>query len=280
MPPSLIQSLPARSHPREPSASPPTSAPRPTRRAYWSTIILPTAGTFLVLAAAVTWTAYGNRYAPRVGSAVVFAIGALITLLISTLVFHAFRGQARRDAQDLSHLRALEKLNEIAIAISSRIDSPPDVLKQLAAAARELLAMDRSGVALLDSATHSLKVVATAGDIPRDAPIKFPLAQLPLCSRLLDSGEQVLVEDVAKLPTELNAEVVDTFHATAMILIPLSVGERKLGLLALSSSRPRHFSPGDRRLARLLGSQAAVILGNSELYARMGDALRTQQRLF
>ncbi len=253
---------------------------RGARGLSWHTILLPTAGTFLMLMAAAVWTAFGQASIGAVGSGWVFAVGVVIAGLVSTLVFHAFRGQALRDAADVGHLRALEELNEIAIAISSRIDSPPDVLRQLAAAARELLGMDRSGVALLDSATQSLKVVAFSGDVPRDPPIKFALSRLPLCSRLLASGQSLLVEDVSREALDVNPEVLLAFRVVAMILIPLSVGDRKLGLLALSSSKPRRFTAGERRLAKLLGSQAAVILGNSELYARMADAMRNQQRLF
>lgn len=277
--------------PRDPSGLSPVLRRRPRTSAaraddlrperYWQTVLLPTLGTFLILTAAVVWNAYDETLESHLGRGWVLTIGLAISALVSTLVFHAFRGQARRDATDRNHLRALEKLNEIAIAISSRIDSPPDVLKQLASAARELLAMDRSGVVLLDSVTLTLKVVAFSGDIPPNVPTKFSLSRLPLCRRLLDKGESLLVEDVSRDElADVNRDVLATFLVDSMIVIPLHIGDRKLGLLTLSSSRPRQFTAGDRRLANLLGSQAAVILANSELYARMAESLRTQQRLF
>jgi len=55
----------------------------------------------------------------------------------------------------------------------------------------------------------------------------------------------------------------------------LRVENRSIGLLAFSDSRPRRFTDTQRHLARLLGSQAAVIVANSRLYEQSLRDART-----
>src|SRR5205085_5572678 len=57
------------------------------------------------------------------------------------------------------------------------------------------------------------------------------------------------------------------------------VQNRSIGIMALSDSRPRKFTDADRRLARLLGSQASVILANNQLYEQMREGLEQQKQL-
>src|SRR5205814_6839497 len=49
--------------------------------------------------------------------------------------------------------------------------------------------------------------------------------------------------------------------------------------MAISDSRPRKFTDADRRLARLLGSQASVILANNQLYEQTRAGLELQRQL-
>src|SRR5206468_3217502 len=75
--------------------------------------------------------------------------GLIVALLVSGLVYQSLRARVRQDRQSRHHMLALEKLTQIATAISGRIQFPREVLDQLANAAGELLAMDRSGISLL-----------------------------------------------------------------------------------------------------------------------------------
>jgi two-component sensor histidine kinase len=64
-----------------------------------------------------------------------------------------------------------------------------------------------------------------------------------------------------------------------MIMIPLQVDGRSIGIMVLSDSHPRKFSDADRRLAHLLGSQATVILANNQLYEQTREGLERQKQL-
>jgi two-component sensor histidine kinase len=132
---------------------------------------------------------------------------------------------------------------------------------------------------LLDKKREGIRLVALAGNVPKDARVRFNLLELPLCRSALESGRPVFIEDVLRDSKEMNHAVTDAFDARCVVLLPLVIGERRMGFLALSNSEPYAFDDGERRLAELLGRTASVILSNSELYNRMAVALQDQQRL-
>jgi len=89
----------------------------------------------------------------------------------------------------------------------------------------------------------------------------------------------LFAENTAEMTEPVNMDMVRTSESWAMIMIPLRVQNRSIGIMALSDSRPRKFSDADKRLARLLGSQASVILANNQLYEQMREGLELQRQL-
>jgi two-component sensor histidine kinase len=279
----------------------------------WRAVLLPAVLVFALTSAAATWTALAFRAAQLEESRARFeqlqalplasptpgpedfanvhwewdlAGGLTISLLISALVFQSLGARVREHEQTQQHLRALEKLADILMAIGSRIDAPREVLDDLARTAGDLLGMETSGVALLDPATNELKVLAYAGRVPPQPRKVFAMADLPLCRRVMESRRVVFIEDIEDVALsvansqEINQSIARYFGARSAILIPLFVGMRALGMMFVGDSQPCPFNDSQRRLARVLGGKAAVILSNSDLYKRMGDAMRSQQRLF
>ncbi|HEX2971950.1 MAG TPA: ATP-binding protein, partial [Tepidisphaeraceae bacterium] len=82
----------------------------------------------------------------------------------------------------------------------------------------------------------------------------------------LESGQILFIEDTAKAAVSINQRAICETESSAVILIPLHIENRCIGLMALSDSHPRRFTSAERRLAKLLGSQASVILANNRLY--------------
>lgn len=64
-------------------------------------------------------------------------------------------------------------------------------------------------------------------------------------------------------------------HVGAIVCVPITAGERKLGVLALYAERPPIFAVSDMELAQLLADQAAVVL---ESRALIDDVARMQAR--
>ncbi len=200
--------------------------------------------------------------------------------LVSWLIFQIFRTRVLQGNQARRHLSALEKLTEITTSISARIDSPQEALDQLARAACELLETERAGIALLEPDGKTLRVVAFVGDTMLESPAFYAVDDLPVCRSVLETRRAAFVEDAYHHASPINVEALNRFKAGSLAVLPLYVGGRLLGLLFTTTIKPQLYNDSKRRLAKLLGSQAAVILANNDLYKRMADALRNQQLLF
>lgn len=86
--------------------------------------------------------------------------------------------------------------------------------------------------------------------------------------RLLYSGD----------PARDDPEVGDLYrssHVGAVVCVPITAGQRRLGVLALYAERPPIFAVSDMELAQLLADQAAVVL---ESRALIDDVARMQAR--
>lgn len=208
------------------------------------------------------------------------ARGLFVGLPVAGLIFQSLRSRRLQRDQTRQHLLAVEKLTEITTTISARIDAPQTALDQLATAACDLLEMERAGIALLEPESRTLKIVALAGEFSEKHPIQYTVDELPVCQKVLETREAAFLEDAFHYRGTVNSSALQRFRAGSMIVLPLHVGGRPLGLLFATSMAPQLFNDSKRRLAKLLGSQAAVILSNAELYKRIADALGNQQRLF
>jgi two-component sensor histidine kinase len=102
---------------------------------------------------------------------------------------------------------------------------------------------------------------------------------MPVMRRCLIDGDVLFAEDTSKMIEPVNRDMVRAYDSASMIMIPLRVENRSIGMMALSDSRPRKFTDADKRLARLLGSQASVILAKNQLYEQMREGLERQKEL-
>ncbi len=153
------------------------------------------------------------------------------------------------------------------------------MLDELAGLARDLLHVDRAGVVLIDEPAQSARVVSFAGNFPPNPRTVFPLSTLPTIAQCLRSGQIVFDRDMRLSTATTNQDIVREFDAAAVILIPLRVEAKSLGLLALSDSHPRDFTGTERQLASLLGTQASVILANHTLYEQTRLTLEVHKQL-
>jgi two-component sensor histidine kinase len=246
----------------------PADAPVPkTARRNSAGIWLMTLALWVVLAGlsvALWWMDLSDRTLPSLAPMYVLCGGLAISVFMPLAVFQMLLTQARREEQTQRHLDAIESLNAISTAISGQIGSGT-ALHELAAAAGRLLAMDRSGVCLFDETHRTLEIVAAAGDMPGKFPTVFSLDQLPACDYTIRTNSVVFEDDIRTVTRPYSLETVRMFGVVSMILIPLQIEGRPIGLLTFSSSHPRRFTDLDRRIAELLGSQASVILSKDRL---------------
>lgn len=177
---------------------------------------------------------------------------------------------ARRETQHAAVLvAALRTLAENLSNVAAELGAGPRLLQDLADSARTLLGMDRAGIGVIDEEKGLLNLVAFSGDIPADAPMTFRLSDVPVIRACLQRGQVLFEEDIRTRSGEMNRSVVEQFRAAAVILVPLKVRGKVIGLLSLSDSEPRRFTETQREMAHLLASQVAVILHNHSLYEQM-----------
>ncbi len=88
-------------------------------------------------------------------------------------------------------------------------------------------------------------------------------------------SQKPLFSDNTARDNPANAEVSRSHEALALLAAPITAGEKRLGVLAVYSTRAPIFAEEDLELVRLLADQAAVIL---ESRALIDEAARVQAR--
>lgn len=217
-----------------------------------------------------------GRHLPNRSATFVLWGGLTISVLMSAAVLQALLHRAREQERTRRQLEAIESLHAISMAIGAQLTAGT-ALDALAAASHRLLGMDRACIAMLKGS--QLEVVASAGAMPHDFPKFFDLRDLPASSHCIEINACVLEGDMRRPTRPYGPQAVQAFEATSLILIPLRLENRPIGLLSLSSSKTRDFSDLDRQVVELLGSEASVMLSNQQLYQQMRTALESSQRL-
>lgn len=85
-----------------------------------------------------------------------------------------------------------------------------------------------------------------------------------LASRAFDSQTAIFVEDAGR-SDPVNAEVYRQFKVRSMMMSPVTIDERRLGMLTIFGERPPLFAEDDLEIVRLLARQVAVLLRDFEL---------------
>lgn len=201
--------------------------------------------------------------------------GLTISVLMSGAVFQTLLNRARAQEVMRKQLEAIESLHAICLAIGAQIKEGT-ALDALASAAQRMLRMDRAVIAMLNESQTALHVVAGGGAVPPDFPRTFALTALPASSHCLATDSSIYEGDTRGAARPFGMQAVKAFEAASLILIPLRLNHKPIGLLTLSSSKPREFSDLDRRIGELLGAQASVVLANQQLYQQTRDDAETK----
>jgi len=73
--------------------------------------------------------------------------------------------------------------------------------------------------------------------------------------------------DRANAPTEADRDYLELERkASGLMIVPLAIGQRTLGLLEITSLQPDSFSPESERIAQSIAIQAAIALENTGLF--------------
>ena len=165
----------------------------------------------------------------------------------------------------------LETLLEASRQLS-KIQPVESLLTTIAEACGRLLDSDTVGFRRVDG--DELILAGSWGDA-RNVMITERLRMgESLAGRVAVGGEPLVVTDLANDPRVTPAHRA-SFHSRgyqALLVIPVKVGERVVGVLSVLSRRDEGFSAEDVMIATAFAAQAAVALENSRLYQEIQRA--------
>ena len=191
--------------------------------------------------------------------------GLGVSLALSLAVALICRHRRYEELQAEHHLTALESLAAITTAVSAQIYSGRHVLDELAEAGRRLMGMEMSMILALDPENKMFHRLAHGGQFPGAPPETCALDRLPACKESIERRMPIFIESTEQATRPLNRDIASRYHVASLLVMPLVVAHEQIGVMTMSCSRQRRFTASDRRLADLLGAQAAVIIVNSRL---------------
>src|SRR5215475_14275474 len=173
------------------------------------------------------------------------------------------RAEAEHSAESIRRLQAVTDSALVRLALD-------DLLHEMLARIRELLATDSAAVLLLTEDGQSLSVRATIGWEEPATGLSVPFGQ-GVAGSIAASRAPLIVEDISA------AEVVNpVLRRTAHSLIgaPLIVEGRLIGVLHAATIRPRRFTEDDVRLLQLAADRVALAIEHARIYEVEREARR------
>lgn len=184
--------------------------------------------------------------------------------------------QARLHAEELAaEMRALQSVADSAL---SQLALDP-MLDELLTRVREVIRVDSASILLLDD-EHRLHVRA-AHNVNGAVAVRYSLpANEGFVGQILTTGRLAVVEDLHEYTSQMS---VMRNLLRSMAGVPLTVGERILGVLHVGSVQLRTFDDRDLRLLQLAAARIAVAIDRAQQYERAdrarAEAVAEAQRL-
>ncbi|MBI2467446.1 MAG: GAF domain-containing protein [Candidatus Rokubacteria bacterium] len=183
---------------------------------------------------------------------------------------------ARLYGETREHVERLQRLNQLqrAVSASLRLD---EVLAKVVEAAGTFFGAPVVTLLIADEGERVLARRAAFGDTESLAriPARLPYGQ-GIVGWVAEHRQPLLDVSVAEDPRALERELLLSRGITAVNALPILLGERLLGVLAIGGRREAALSPGELALLQTLIGQAAVAIENARLYE---EAQRAYQNL-
>ena len=182
------------------------------------------------------------------------------------------------DAEHAARVRA-DAMLEATQALSSSL-SLPEVLQQILESCRLVLPFVSGTIITLDAGRPRL--VAQLGfeghqQIIADRTERL-LPDNPIFQQMMRDRQCVIIPDTHKHPGW--TVFPDTAYIHAWIGVPLVAHRQLIGILSLDSEQVDTYTDDHRRLAMLLGAQAAIAIDHARLFGATQEALTQVEILF
>lgn len=204
----------------------------------------------------------GSRILLQVNGAPVFHPDGRVMASVSVFqdITHA------QETQELIAKRAVElaMVAEISTRIST-IQNPHNMLQTVVNLTRQAFQLYHAHVYLLNEAGDTLELVVGSGEIGQQMVSEgrqiAMSAVKSLVARAARNRSGVIVNDVHQDPEFLPHRLLPNTHSE--MAVPMTVGERLLGVLDIQDSKTGRFSPEDVNIMTTLAAQVAGALQNA-----------------
>jgi PAS domain S-box-containing protein len=156
---------------------------------------------------------------------------------------------------------SIRRLQQVTDSALKRL-TLDDLLREMLARIRDLLATDSAAILLLTEDAQSLSVRAAIGLEERMTGLSVPFGR-GVAGSIAASRAPLVVEDLSAV------EVVNPVllrNARSLIGAPLIVEGRLIGVIHANTTRPRRFTEDDVRLLQLAADRVALAVEHARLY--------------
>ncbi len=190
---------------------------------------------------------------------------------------HASEDQARFNQL----LARYQRIIEIGQQLNSTRNHV-DLLRQIIAAAMELIDTETASILLIDSSTGELRFELAADMDQKMSSIVVPM-EGSIAGWVVSHGEPRVIEDVTQEPSFFrNVDDILEFHTSSVLAVPLRTHKKVIGALeAVNKRSGTRFNGEDIKVLMTLAGQAAIAIENARLFqqsdfmAEMVHELRT-----
>ncbi len=184
---------------------------------------------------------------------------------------------ALHNAEILKELTVRQERLEALLEASrqlSRIQSVEVLLDALAEGCGRLIGADSVGFRLIEG--DKMVLLGAWGDVARVKVRSTIGITEALSGTVASTGEPLNVSDAMDTLLPVHRETLERIPCRAWLGVPVTLGDRVVGVLGNRTHRPEGFSEEDVSIAAAFASQAAIALENARLYA---DITRTNAHL-
>ena len=161
--------------------------------------------------------------------------------------------------------RRLETLARLARGLTATL-SGDQVLERVVGAAIELLGGSTARLWLLDEDGERLTLGASAGPLAAPEGLRSLVVGEGLVGLVVARGTPVTMSDILTDPRVRNAARLRAEGIVSAAGVPLVVGARVIGVLAVGTQERHEYSEEEVALLQSLGNQAAIAIDNARLF--------------
>jgi len=177
---------------------------------------------------------------------------------------------ARSDQKRLASLNALS-------AVLTRSFNLKETLKRAIELVMDMLELEVTLIFSLEDEAHELVLLAYEG-VSEEFAAEIGRGKVGegFYGRVASTGEPIAVEEEA-YDSKAAGPAMKQMKIQAQLIVPLTVGERVVGVLCAGNRRPRVFGELEVDLLSAIGGQMGIAIENARLYER--ERLATQRAL-